>query len=150
MTPPGLDLLADADVIVVGAGPAGATAAAYLADAGIDVLLLDKATFPRDKVCGDGLTPRAVRELDLLGVPRDSTWLRGRGLRVFGGGHRLELPWPDGGTYPNDSLTTPRAEFDAALIARAREAGARVVEGAAVTGPLLSPAGRVIGVEVRL
>ncbi|MDR1152184.1 MAG: geranylgeranyl reductase family protein [Bifidobacteriaceae bacterium] len=149
MTPPGPSLLGDADVIVVGAGPAGATAATYLADAGIDVLLLDKATFPREKVCGDGLTPRAVRELDLLGVPRDATWLKGRGLRVFGAGHRLELPWPDGGTYPSYSLTKPRAEFDTALLSRAREAGARVVEGATVVGPILSPAGRVIGVEVR-
>ena len=50
----------EADVIVVGAGPAGATTAFYLAQSGLDVLLLEKATFPREKVCGDGLTPRAV------------------------------------------------------------------------------------------
>ena len=57
-----------ADVIVVGAGPGGSTMAAYLAQAGLDVLLLEKTRFPREKVCGDGLTPRAVKEIDALGI----------------------------------------------------------------------------------
>ena len=129
--------LGDASVIVVGAGPAGATAAAYLAAAGVDVLVIDKAQFPREKVCGDGLTPRAVRELNLLGVARDATWLPNQGLRVYGGGRRIELPWPDGGTYPAFGLTKPRAEFDAALLAHARAAGARVAEGVQVIAPVL-------------
>ena len=54
------DARQDADVIVVGAGPAGSSAAYWLATAGLDVLMLEKTTFPREKVCGDGLTPRAV------------------------------------------------------------------------------------------
>lgn len=57
-----------ADVVVVGAGPGGSATAAYLAQQGLDVVLLEKATFPRDKICGDGLTPRAVKELISLGV----------------------------------------------------------------------------------
>ena len=64
-----------ADVIVVGAGPAGASAAYHLAEAGVDVLLLEKSAFPRDKICGDGLTPRAVRQLIAMGIDLDAPGL---------------------------------------------------------------------------
>ena len=64
------------DVLVVGAGPAGSAAAAWAADAGHDVVLADAAVFPRDKACGDGLTPRAIAELEHLGL---GDWVRGRG-----------------------------------------------------------------------
>src|SRR3954469_16327482 len=91
----------DADVIVVGAGPAGASTAAHLANAGVDVLLLEKASFPRDKICGDGLTPRAVRQLIGMGFDLDEPgWQKNRGLRIVGAGHQLELPWPDLGAFP--------------------------------------------------
>ncbi|MBN8881902.1 MAG: FAD-dependent oxidoreductase [Salana multivorans] len=85
---------ASADVIVVGAGPGGAATAHYLAQRGLDVVVLEKATFPRDKICGDGLTPRAVAELISMGVPirEDDGWLRNVGLRVVGGVHRIERP----------------------------------------------------------
>jgi menaquinone-9 beta-reductase len=74
---------AEADVIVVGAGPAGSTAASYLARAGLSVLLLEKATFPREKVCGDGLTPRGVAQLVKLGIDTsDPAWIRNQGLRI--------------------------------------------------------------------
>ena len=89
----------DADVIIVGAGPGGSTAAAHLARAGVEVLLLEKTTFPREKVCGDGLTPRAVKSLLSLGVDT-SDWPRNRGLRILGGKHRLELDWPDLASFP--------------------------------------------------
>ena len=87
----------DAEVIVVGAGPAGSTAATYLSRAGLDVLLLEKSAFPREKVCGDGLTPRGVKQLIDLGVDtrEEAGWLHNRGLRVVGGGVTLELDWPD-------------------------------------------------------
>ncbi len=85
-----------ADVIVVGAGPAGASVAYHLAESGVDVLLLEKSAFPRDKICGDGLTPRAVRQLVAMGIDLDAPgWQRNRGLRIVGAGHRLELPWPE-------------------------------------------------------
>ncbi len=70
-----------ADVVVVGAGPAGSAVAYYLATAGLDVLMLEKSTFPREKVCGDGLTPRAVKALTAMGVPtpEDDGWLQEQG-----------------------------------------------------------------------
>ena len=91
---------------MVGAGPAGATTAFYLAQAGLDVLLLEKSRFPREKVCGDGLTPRAVKSLVGMGisVSEQDGWVRNKGLRVIGAGLRLELPWPELSSYPGYGL----------------------------------------------
>jgi menaquinone-9 beta-reductase len=141
----------DADVIVVGAGPSGATTAYYLAQAGLNVLLLEKARFPREKVCGDGLTPRAVKTMVAMGVDvsRESGWLRNKGLRVIGGGLRLELPWPDLGSYPGYGLVRPRAALDETLARRAQAAGAQLMEGVTVTGPVLDSDGTIAGVTAR-
>lgn len=142
----------DADVIVVGAGPAGSTAAYYLAAAGVDVLVLEKSAFPREKVCGDGFTPRSVRELVAMGVPMrpEDGWIRNKGLRVLGGGHRLELPWPETESFPSYGVSRTRRDFDDALARHAKAAGARIQEQTNVTGPLLHErTGRVIGVTAR-
>ncbi len=138
----------DADVIVVGAGPSGATTAYYLAQAGLDVLLLEKARFPREKVCGDGLTPRAVKALVAMGVDvgPGSGWLRNKGLRVIGAGMRLQMPWPELDSYPGYGLVRPRASLDETLARRAQAAGAKLLEGVTVTGPVLDDAGRITGV----
>ena len=140
----------DADVIVVGAGPSGSTAAYYLAQAGLNVLLLEKSRFPRDKVCGDGLTPRAVKSLVAMGidVSEEAGWLRNKGLRVIGGGLRLELPWPELSSYPGYGLVRTRASLDEQLARRAQAAGAKLIEGANVTGPLLDDDGQIIGVTI--
>ncbi len=141
----------DADVIVVGAGPSGSTAAYYLAQAGLDVLLIEKSRFPREKVCGDGLTPRAVRSLIALGVDvsEEAGWLRNKGLRVIGGGVRLELDWPELSSYPGYGLVRTRASLDEQLARRAQAAGAKLLEGTTVTGPLLDPDGRIAGVRTQ-
>jgi geranylgeranyl reductase family protein len=141
----------EADVIVVGAGPAGSATACYLARAGIDVLVLEKATFPREKVCGDGLTPRGVKALVRMGVPisEQDGWLRNKGLRIIGGGVRLELPWPELSSYPGYGLVRSRLDFDETLARTAQQAGARLLEGVTVTGPVLDEGGRIIGVQAR-
>jgi menaquinone-9 beta-reductase len=121
---------AETDVLVVGAGPAGSAAAAWAARAGHDVVLADAAVFPRDKACGDGLTPRAIAELDRLGL---GDWVRGRarnrGLRATGFGQTLLLPWP-GGSLPDHGGAVPRTELDARIREVALASGARPVEGA--------------------
>jgi geranylgeranyl reductase family protein len=142
----------DADVVVVGAGPAGASTAYHLARAGLDVLLLEKTAFPREKVCGDGLTPRAVKALVAMGVDisPEAGWIRNRGLRIIGGGHRLEMPWPDLAEYPSFGLVRRRLDFDETLARAAEKAGARLRERTAVTAPVRDErTGRVVGVTAR-
>jgi menaquinone-9 beta-reductase len=139
-----------ADVVVVGAGPAGAATAYHLAQAGVDVLLLEKAAFPRDKVCGDGLTPRAVKQLVGMGFDLDAPgWHKNKGLRIIGAGHRLELPWPELAAYPPYGAARARTDLDELLARHAQKAGARLLERTSVTGPVLDPAGRVVGVTAR-
>lgn len=120
----------EADVLVVGAGPAGSAAAAWAARAGRDVVLADSATFPRDKTCGDGLTPRAIAELDRLGI---GEWVRGRtenrGLRLSGFGQELQLEWP-GGSLPSVGSAVPRTELDDRIRSTAIESGATMIQGA--------------------
>jgi geranylgeranyl reductase family protein len=142
----------DADVIVVGAGPAGSTTAYHLAQAGVDVLLLEKTAFPREKVCGDGLTPRAVTALVSMGIDtsEQAGWLHNKGLRIIGGGMRLELPWPDLASFPDYGLVRPRSDFDDLLARQAVKAGAVLRENTTVSGPVLDDrTGRITGVTTR-
>ena len=134
------------DVLVVGAGPAGSAAAAWAAQSGFDVLLADAAVFPRDKTCGDGLTPRAVGELQKLGL---DDWLRAhtvnQGLRAHGFGQTLLLPWP-GGNLPAWGSAVARTELDDHLRTTAIKAGADAVDGARAVGVRMDGA-RVAAVQ---
>ncbi|MCI3932363.1 geranylgeranyl reductase family protein [Streptomyces sp. AN091965] len=154
MTEPLSDTTANsADVIVVGAGPAGSTTAYYLAKAGLDVLLLEKTAFPREKVCGDGLTPRATKQLVSMGIDisEEAGWLRNKGLRIIGGGVRLQLDWPDLASYPDYGLVRKRDDFDEQLARQAQKAGARLYERCNVGAPIVDDrTGRITGVEAKL
>ena len=142
-----------ADVIVVGAGPAGSTTAYHLAKAGLDVLLLEKTAFPREKICGDGLTPRAVTQLVRMGIDTstDAGWLHNKGLRILAGGLQLELDWPELAAHPNFGLVRPRADFDDLLARQATKAGAQLLENCNVTAPILDErTSRIVGVTAKL
>nr|WP_041625710.1 geranylgeranyl reductase family protein [Stackebrandtia nassauensis] len=139
----------DADVIVVGAGPAGSASAYYLASHGLDVLLLEKTSFPREKVCGDGLTPKSVKALIRMGIDTspEAGWTHNKGLRVVAGDTQLSLDWPKLDDYPAYGLTRTRLDFDELLADRAVSAGARLLTEVNVTTPIFDRAGRVCGVE---
>ena len=124
------DIPTRADVLVVGAGPGGSAAAAHAASAGRDVVLLDAATFPRDKTCGDGLTPRAITELDALGLGHFlADRPRIEGLALHGWGTRQLVPWPSG-RFPSYGSAVTRTELDDAVRTLAVTRGARMVQGA--------------------
>ena len=139
----------DADVIVVGGGPAGSSAAAHLASAGHDVLIVDRCTFPRDKICGDFAGPVALREMADLGI--DAEALGGNRVPSAGlfvdGEHLITFDFPAVDGLVPYGRVIPRIVLDDALLTAARSAGARLRDGAAATG--LRVAGDAAEVNVR-
>jgi len=133
-----------ADVLVIGAGPAGAAAAIRAARGGASVVVFDKAPYGRDKVCGDGLTPRAIGALNELEIPLDGAH-HIVGLRMIANSTVRELDWPSGTRFPNHGAVWPRRRLDAALVDAATEAGAEVIWDTEAL-PLLD-GDKVIGVE---
>ncbi len=135
----------DADVLVIGAGPAGSVAALTLARAGVRVRLIDRATFPRDKLCGDTLNPGSLSILDRLGIgePVRACALPITGMTVTGPGAQVSADYPDG--LRGMSLT--RRCLDQLLLDAAAAAGARVDTGVAVSDPLVA-GDRVVGVRL--
>jgi geranylgeranyl reductase family protein len=138
----------DVDVVIVGGGPAGAAAAITHARGGRTVRVIDKATFPRDKICGDGLTTGALRLLEDLGLTPDAvaSWQPVDDVVVASpSGRSVTFPLPrDAGTY---AVVARRADLDAALLDVARSAGAEVCDGHALTGARQDGAGVTLEAE---
>ena len=125
------------DVAIVGGGPSGAAAAHLLATRGHSVVVVEKKDFPREKTCGDGLTPRAVKVLQEMGFQDElDTWERVKGLRVRAGDHELELEFPKLDNYPDYGLVKPRKDLDRIVLERAETAGAKVLFHTQATEPL--------------
>jgi geranylgeranyl reductase family protein len=139
------------DAIVAGAGPAGAAAATHLAAAGLHVIVADSRAFPRDKVCGDFVSPVAIRELASLGITRRPEWRRSTAIRSaavhLDGEHLLTGPIPRQRGLPASGRVIPRKILDAWLVAGAREAGARVLERSRVVGFAAERSGIAVAVQ---
>ena len=126
------------DVLVIGAGPAGSSAGYWLAKEGLDVVMIEKKAFPREKTCGDGLTPRGVKQLVDMGLGEQLTrYHRYNGLRATGMGRALELDWPDHPVYPQHGYVVRRRELDTMVAHNAVAAGATLLEGHEAIAPLL-------------
>jgi geranylgeranyl reductase family protein len=136
------------EVLIVGGGPGGASAAYWLARDGVSTLVVEKKSFPRDKTCGDGLTPRAVRQLIDMGFDFDVPTLhRIMGLRAYAGDLKIEMSWPEHTIYPNWGAVIRRADLDGQVALLAEKQGAVIqqnTEAVAITDD-----GGLTGVELR-
>ncbi|HEY1652449.1 MAG TPA: geranylgeranyl reductase family protein [Acidimicrobiales bacterium] len=145
------------DVVIVGAGPSGSSCAYWLADAGWDVVAVEKKVFPREKTCGDGLTPRGVRQLADMGLEGALAGShKYTGLRAFGFGNSIEMQWPEHPHFPAYGYTITRHDLDGLVAGRAVEAGATLLQGTEVVGvvvddaaPAASPLPALAGVTIK-
>ena len=119
------------DVVIVGAGPSGSACAYWLAQAGWSVCLIEKKTFPREKTCGDGLTPRSVHQLNEMGLGPvlAEHGHKYQGLRSFGFGASLEMQWPEHPIFPNHGYTITRFNLDGLVAEHAVAQGATLLTG---------------------
>jgi len=126
------------DVLVIGGGPAGASAAYWLAKLGHEVTVVERKAFPREKTCGDGLTPRAVHQLNEMGLGDQlAQFHRYNGLRATGMGRQLELEWPKHPVYPQYGYVVRRRELDTMVARNAVAAGATLLEGHDALQPIV-------------
>jgi geranylgeranyl reductase family protein len=137
------------DVAIVGGGPSGSAAAHYLATKGHSVLVCEKKSFPREKTCGDGLTPRAVKELEEMGLADElATWERVAGLRVHAAGRTLDLAFPKLKDWCDYGLVKPRKDLDQIVLNKAEEGGAKVLYETEAKEPLFE-GGALVGFKAK-
>src|SRR5215216_2530185 len=145
-------MTAEFDAIIVGGGPAGASAAVHLSASGARVLLAERERFPRQKLCGEFISPECLEHFARLGVLEEMS--RGGGARVSEtvfyapSGRGVSVPSAWFGGQGGDALGLSRAEMDARLLARAREVGVEVFEEASLAS-LVVEGSRVCGVRLQ-
>ena len=123
---------------MIGGGPAGASAAYWLARYGHQVTVVERKSFPREKTCGDGLTPRAVHQLNEMGLGDQlAQFHKYNGLRATGMGRQLELQWPSHPVYPQYGYVVRRRELDTMVARNAVAAGATLLEGHEALQPIV-------------
>ena len=128
----------DTDVLVIGGGPAGAAMGYWTAELGHSVTIVERKHFPREKTCGDGLTPRAVKELGDMGLGEQlKQFHRYEGLRATAHGKELELQWPTHPLYPRHGYVVRRRELDAMVALNAEKSGATLLQGHEALEPLM-------------
>ena len=136
------------DVLVVGGGPGGASAGYWLARAGVSTVVVEKKSYPRDKTCGDGLTPRAIKQLMDMGFDFDVPTLhRITGLRAYAGDLKIEMPWPEHTIYPNWGAVIRRADLDGQVALLAQSQGAIFEQNTEAVA--MVDDGKLTGVELR-
>ncbi|KJF16199.1 geranylgeranyl reductase family protein [Acidithrix ferrooxidans] len=136
------------DVLIIGAGPSGASAAYWLSKYGVSVVVLEKKTFPREKTCGDGLTPRSVFQLEAMGMGDFlETTHRYDGLRAVALKKEMELSWPDHPDLPSYGYVVTRFRLDEAVAKNAENAGATILQGHEAVSIERDPNGKVTAVE---
>ena len=125
------------DLLVIGGGPAGAATAYWAASAGLDTVVVERKVFPREKTCGDALTPRAVHQLEAMGLGASlKRYHRFDGLRVIAHGRTLEMGWPDHPVFPSYGYVVRRSDLDTFVVRHAVSAGAALHEGTDAVRPI--------------
>ena len=125
------------DLLVVGGGPAGAATAYWAATNGLDTIVVERKAFPREKTCGDGLTPRAVHQLAEMGLGGElDRYHRYDGLRAIAHGRTIEMAWPEHDVYPSHGYVVRRCDLDTFVVQRAVEAGAELHQSTEAVRPL--------------
>jgi len=138
----------EADVLIIGGGPAGAAAGFWLAQQGHRPVIVERKHFPREKTCGDGLTPRAVKQINDMGIGDQlNRFHRYEGLRATAHGKELELHWPSHPVYPQHGYVVRRRDLDAMVALNAQRVGATLLQGHEALSPIYEH-GKVSGASV--
>jgi len=137
------------DLLIVGGGPAGAATAYWAAQSGLDVVFVERKVFPRDKTCGDGVPPRAVHQLEDMGLADElAKYHKFDGLRAIAHGRTLEMKWPDHEVFPSHGYVVRRYDLDAFVADNAVEAGATLLMGTEAVRPMTDANDQITGAVV--